>query len=261
MEHPVGTFCFAELHTPDVDPAMRFYAQVFGWKAAAVPGVGGYIICRLEGRSVAAIRRAAGPPRWVPQVMVASVDETAARARQLGATIAVPAFETAGVARTCVIEDKDGAAFGLWEGRGHPCAELQDAAGSMWWVELCARDVVKSREFYTSLFGWTFDTTDKYGPFTHSYHVFRVGKTGVAGALQYERDWGIAQRWQILFAIDDWQATVARAAAGGGQLGFWRDVPGTGRLGNMSDPGGAWFCVMRPGAPASAAAESAGAAT
>jgi len=261
MEHPHGTFCFAELHTPDVDGAMRFYGQVFGWKAAAVPGAGGYILCRRDGKDVVAIRRVGGPARWVPHVRVVSVDETAARARQLGAAIVVPPFDTAGIARTCVIEDKDGAAFGLWEGRGHSGADVQDAAGTMWWVELVARDVVKSRELYTSLFGWTFDTTDKYGPFTQSYHVFRIDKTGVAGALQYEPDWGVTQRWQSLFAIDDWKETVRGAASLGGHLGFWRDVPNTGRLGNITDPAGALFCVMQPGPPETVSAEAIDAAT
>ena len=249
MQHPPNTFCFAELHTPNVDTAIRFYDGLFGWKAVAVPGTSGYLLCQRDGQTVVALRRAAEDPRWIPHVRVESVDEALVRARSLRATVVVSPFDTIGVARTCVLEDRDGASFGLWESRGRDGADLQDAPGSMWWVELLARDVVASREFYTSLFGWRFDTTDKYGPFTKSYHVFRSGDTAAAGAVQYERDWGVKQRWQVLFAIDDWDAVTNHAASLGGTLGFWRDVPETGRLGLITDPTGAVFCVMKPSRP------------
>ncbi|MGH9239255.1 MAG: VOC family protein, partial [Vicinamibacterales bacterium] len=31
MIHPLHTFCFAELYTPDVARAKKFYGDLFGW--------------------------------------------------------------------------------------------------------------------------------------------------------------------------------------------------------------------------------------
>jgi len=240
--HGYGTFCFAELHTPDVDGAARFYGGLLGWSAVHIAG--DFFIFQMQGRDVIAMRRTAGPQRLLGFINVESADRTAARARELGGRIGIAPFDTPGIARTSVVEDPEGAMFGLWESRGHNGAQVQDRTGTMWWAELMSRDIEATRPFYTNLFGWTFGETQKYG---NDLTIFKAGDVSAGSALQYHRSWGVEPHWNVAFAIDDWDTAVERVEAMGGCLDFWRDVPNAGRLGIFSDPGGAVFYLMRPG--------------
>lgn len=243
MQHPYGSFCFAELHTADVDGAKRFYGELLGWSAVPVPTARDYFIFQLHGKDVIALRRTDGPQRLLGYINVDNLERASAHAQQLGARLAIGTVETPGVARTCVLEDPEGALIGLWESRGHGGAQVQDQTGTMWWTELLARDIADARSFYTALFGWTFGETQKYGI---DLTIFKVADVSVASALQYHPDWDVTPRWSVFFAIDDWDVAIRRATSMGAELEFWRDVPNAGRLGIIRDPSGAVFCIMRP---------------
>jgi predicted enzyme related to lactoylglutathione lyase len=233
-----------ELHTPDVDAAKRFYAAVFGWNTVDVPAArGDYTLFQLNGTDVAGLRRVAGAKhRWVPLVLVASIAGTAARATARGAT-ASGHLRTPGVAATSLIRDPEGAELGLWEAGGHAGAQLTEAAGSMWWVELLSRDIVAARAFYAAVFDWNVRESSKIG---FPYTVFQIGDRMIAGGAQYDPEWGVPSRWQVLFAVANFEAAVRTAAAHGGSLGFWRDVPYNGRFGVLDDAQGGVFCIMDP---------------
>jgi hypothetical protein len=248
MAHEHGSFCFAELNTPDVELAKRFYRELLGWSAVDVPSAAGeYSLFQRHGKDVAGLRRVPhGPHRWVSHVLVESASRTAARAQALGATAIMPPFDVPGIARTCVLEDPEGAVLGPWEATGHQGARLIEETGTMWWVELLARDIVGAKRFYTSLLGWNTVETLKYGP---PYTVFKLGDQSVSGAVEFGPDWGVTSRWQVFFAVDDYEAAVERATELGGLLEFARDVPHTGRLGVLRDAGHAVFVIMRPNQP------------
>jgi predicted enzyme related to lactoylglutathione lyase len=233
-----------ELHTPDVDRAKRFYGELFGWTAVDVPAArGSYTLFQVDGKDVAGMRRVAGATdHWVPHVLTDSIADTAARATARGGTASAPA-RTPGVATTCLLRDPEGAELGLWEAGSHAGAQLTEAARSMWWVELLARDVHAARAFYTDVFGWTVRESSKIG---FPYTVFQIGDRQAGGAAQYDPEWGVTSRWQVLFAVTNFESAVKTAAAHGGRLGFWRDVPYNGRFGILSDPGDAVVCIMDP---------------
>ena len=242
MNHPRHSFCFAELETYEVGLSTQQYGELFGWEVVgAAPG---YSLFLAGGKVVAALRFTGGEHRWIPYVSVESVDEVK-RALPLGATIETAAFDTPGIARTCVLRDPEGAAFGLWEGRGRSGADVQNEPGTMWWVELMARDVKTARSFYVEMFGWTFEETLKFDP-DEPYTIFRIGEESVAGAAQYDPAWGYTSHWRILFAVDEWDAALARLAKAGGEVVFWRDVPHAGRFGIVIDPGEAELAFMKP---------------
>jgi predicted enzyme related to lactoylglutathione lyase len=239
-----GEFCMPELHTPDIDGAKRFYGELFGWTAVDVPDARGYYaLFQVDGTDVAGLRRVAGAThRWIAHVLVDSIAETAARATQRGATASAP-VRTPGLATTSLVRDPEGAEIGLWEAGGHPGARLTEATGSMWWVELLARDIHAARAFYTGVFGWSVRESSKIG---FPYTVFQIGDRQAGGAAQHEPEWGVTSRWQVLFAVAHFETAVKTAAAQGGRLGFWRDVPYNGRFGILNDPGGAVVCIMDP---------------
>lgn len=249
MDHPLGTFCFAELHTPDVDASARFYGDLFGWVAAPVLENPGYFFFQLDGQDVIAMRRTSGPQRLVGYVNVASVDAAATRARELGGRVETPAFDSPGFARTAVVADREDALFGLWQSRGHGGAAVQDRTGTMSWIELLSFDLDNARDFYPTLFGWNVTFTHKYakpGATGEGLTIFRIGDSGVGSVFKGERDWGLPPRWSVYFPIDDWDEAVGRLANGGGEVVFWHDVPNAGRLGVVNDPLGAAFILMKP---------------
>jgi predicted enzyme related to lactoylglutathione lyase len=244
--NPYGSFCFADLNTRNAAGAAQFYGAILGWRVADAPEARGtYSLFQSDGKTVAGLRHAHPiPAGWVCYLAVESADATAARARELGASVLAPPADVPGLARTCVLQDPEGAQFGLWEARGSRGADAQDTHASMWWVELLARDVVAARKFYTSLFPWSVRETLTYGP--ASYTVFTIGEMSVAGAAQFGPDWDVTPRWQVYFSVPDYEAVAARAATLGGTIDFQRDVPAAGRLGIMRDPERALFAVMRP---------------
>lgn len=244
MTHPPGTFCFAELYTPDVARAKRFYGELFGW--TSVDHTGMYSIFQKDGQAVAALRRSdAGASQWVCQVAVDSADRVAARAEELGGRVVMPPFDTPDVARTAVVSSPEGALFGLWEARGMSGADVQDRTGSMWWVELATADRASARPFYTDLLGWTFVETGRYGG-TGPYTVFKAGDVSAGGAFQFEPDWGVRPSWQVYFAIEDYDKTIRHAERLGAESSFNREVPETGHLCVLLDPSEARFLVMHP---------------
>lgn len=204
----MAPFCFAELHTADMELGKGFYSAVLGWEAVDSPTVGEYAYFRLNQDrleagttyDVAGLRRTEGPHRWVAYVSVESVDHTTERAHQLGAVVVTAPCDTPGLARTCVLADLEGTEFGLWEARSRHGADVQDQTGSTLWIELMARDVAAARRFYTSLFGWAIVDTLKYGP---PYTIFKGGDISVGGAMQFGPDWGVRPHWQVYFAVDD----------------------------------------------------------
>ena len=100
--YEAGTFSWVELATTDPDDAKRFYGGLFGWDfedEARLEGDGS-AIARLDGEAVAGITEPpasqgtrAVPPSWVSYVTVASADESATRAGELGGTVHAEPFD------------------------------------------------------------------------------------------------------------------------------------------------------------------------
>ena len=245
MTDPHGSFCFAELHTADVEGAKRFYGDLLGWKAVDSP-VDGYTLFQLDGKDVAGLRRVEqSASRWIPFLSVASADATSAKALQLGAAVMTPPTDTSDLARTAVLRDPAGGTLGLWEARGHAGATLLDEPGSLWWAELLTREVAVAKTFYSNLLSWRAIDTLKYGI---RYSVFKLGDESLAGLLPIGADWGaVSPYWQILFAVDNCDARVDRAKKAGGSLVFGpNDVPNAGRAAIVSDPRDAVLVLMQP---------------
>ena len=107
-----------------------------------------------------------------------------------------------------------------------------------------SNNVAGAREFYGRLFGWTSVDTS-FEPFA-SYTVMKRGDIQEGGILPIGRDWDVSPTWNSIFAVDDCDATIARAKALGGSSIFVHTVPKHGRFGSLRDPGGAVFVIRGP---------------
>src|ERR671914_419259 len=151
-----GSFSFAELATSDAGGAKTFYAALFGWEYQDTPIGDGqiYTTASRDGTQVGALFASEQPPHWNCYVTVASADESAARARELGATLLAEPFDVMDLGRTAVIADPTGAAVCVGGPRSHIGAALVNTPGAMTWNDLITPDPDAAGRFYEALFGW-----------------------------------------------------------------------------------------------------------
>jgi uncharacterized protein len=242
--HTPGSFCTAVLRTRDVERAAAFYNALVGWTTQEVSGASGHRLLQFRGKTVASLYQIAeGSDLWIPHVSVEGVERTTAEALALGATL-MDTADVPGLARLATLRDPEGAQFGLWQPAPHQGAQLTEEVGSLWWIEVLSNDVAGARELYGRLFGWTSVDTS-FEPFA-AYTVFKRGDVQEGGILPIGRDWGVSPRWNSIFAVDDCNATIERAKPLGGSTEFVHTVPRAGRIGVLSDPGGAVFVIRGP---------------
>ena len=129
-----GAWNFSDLHTPDRDAAMAFYAPLFGWLAVdmeqgagtmiQVPGYGDHLAATVDpgiherqasappgfADVIGGLVVAAGEPaRWHVTFTVADRDDSAATAERLGATVLTSSDDL--WTRNALVRDPQGAQF------------------------------------------------------------------------------------------------------------------------------------------------------
>jgi len=116
-----GAFSWSELMTTDVEGAIKFYSNLFGWKTEDTPmGDMKYTIVKVGEEGLGGVMsippQAQGtPPNWGVYVTVDDVDATAKKAEKLGGKIIVPATDIPNVGRFCVLQDPQGAVISAIE--------------------------------------------------------------------------------------------------------------------------------------------------
>jgi predicted enzyme related to lactoylglutathione lyase len=247
-QYTPGTFCWTDLTTTDQEAAKAFYGGLFGWEAEDMPVGDGvyYSMQRVDGKDVAAIspqqqqqRDAGVPPLWNSYISVENADAVADRARELGATVHAPPFDVMEAGRMAVIQDPQGAHFLLWQANRHNGAALVNAPGALSWNELASPDLDASKEFYSSLFGWTVE------PFEGSPQPYLTIKNGEAnnGGIRELDSPGPPPHWLVYFAIDDIDESLATVERLGGTKHAGPIDIGIAKIAVVADPQGAIFAL------------------
>jgi predicted enzyme related to lactoylglutathione lyase len=244
-EHAPGTFSWVDLTTSDGEAAKSFYSGLFGWEFEdnEIPGDGGvYVICKVDGKNVAAISPAAdqGPPHWNNYVTVSRADDTAAQAKELGATVLAEPFDVIEAGRMAVIQDPTGAVLSVWEPRDAIGAELVNEPGTLTWNELHTPDPAKALDFYAGLFGWTSEEMDT-GEGNPFYAVIRNGERTNGGVMDAQPE--EPPNWLPYFVAESRDDDAAKAAELGARELFRMDMQ-QGNLAILADPQGAPFAVF-----------------
>jgi uncharacterized protein len=249
-----GTPCWIELSgTPDVEASESFYRELFGWEVPELPNsaeMGGYRRAKKNGKDVAGmmpLTQEGQPPAWSTYVSVADADATAAAVTANGGAQVAEPMDVAGLGRMAVFTDPTGAFFGIWQPGTFAGSELVNEYGAFGWNELGTRDTAAAKEFYTRVFGW--DYAEEESERAGTYTVWKDGDAMVGGMLDMDAAGMPAEvppHWLVYFTVEDADATVAKAQAGGGDVRFGPiDIP-IGRFAVVADQFGAVFAVMQP---------------
>jgi predicted enzyme related to lactoylglutathione lyase len=257
-EYAPGTFCWVELGTTDGEAAKKFYTKLFGWDFTDNPMGPGmvYTMLTLNGKDVGALYQMPSemtsqglPPYWMSYVSVTSADESAQKAKSLGATLIKEPFDVFDVGRMAVIQDPTGAVFSLWQAMKHKGAGVVNQPGSFCWNELATTNTTKAGDFYVNLFGWGKDvqTSDSphLGPM--EYTMFTNGGKPSAGMYKIQPEMGeVPPHWLVYFAVDDCDAKAQKATELGAKIfAPPADIPGIGRFSILQDPQGAVFAIIK----------------
>jgi predicted enzyme related to lactoylglutathione lyase len=105
-----------ELHTANLARACAFHAALFGWEVERIESAcGSYVGLGLGGPlQGGVVECASGRPLWLPYVEVADVSAAVARARALGAAVALEPREGPAGWRA-VVSSPDAGEVALWQ--------------------------------------------------------------------------------------------------------------------------------------------------
>jgi hypothetical protein len=268
-----GVPCWIDTSQPDPEAAVAFYSGLFDWQFedAMPPGSDGkYFIARLRGGDVAAVGSIpeGAPPMaaWNTYVWVEAADDTAAKVAEAGGTVLMEPFDVMDAGRMAVFADPEGAVFFVWQAKQHRGAGIVNEAGSLNFNGLGTRDVAGARAFYGSVFGWDtlalgggveMWTLPGYGDYLEQRDPgLRERLASIGGPVGFEDvvasinpigddQPDVPAHWSVTFAVDDADATAAKAAELGGQVIVAPfDAPWV-RTTVLADPQGATFIASK----------------
>ena len=267
-----GVPCWVDTGQPDPDAAVAFYSGLFGWEfedATPSGSPGRYLVARLRGEEVAAVGSIpdGAPPfaTWNTYVWVDSADEAAARIEAAGGTALGAPFDVMEAGRTGAFTDPEGAAFRVWQPRAHRGARIVNEPGTLNFNGLNTRDAEAAKRFYHAVFGWEtrsfgagFEawTLPAYGDHLELDRPGLRAQTAEMGVPGFEEvvasinpigqdQEDVPAHWSVTFAVDDADATAARAAElGGSVLVPPFDAPWV-RMSVLADPQGATFIASK----------------
>lgn len=270
-KHEPGMFNWADLMTTDMESATAFYTQLLGCDTRDNPidGGGVYRFLVKNGKTVAGLFQMTPDmteqgmsPCWNAYVAVASADDAAKKAADLGGVV-TPPMDVFDFGRMTSVIDPAGAAsaapgrsplvLGLWEAKTHIGAELIGEPGAFCWAELYTNDTAAAAEFYTALFGWERQEIQGVGDTHYAdsvYHMFTSGGAPAGGMLQIRPEWGeMPSNWTVYFGVESLDAAFEQVKALGGEVRMGpMTVPGIGLIGLVSDPQHAYVMLMQPAA-------------
>ena len=267
-----GVPCWVDTSQPDPEAAVAFYSGLFGWdfEDAMPPGSAGkYYFARLRGGDVAAVgsQPEGGPPTatWNTYIWVDSADEAAAKVKDAGGRVLTEPVDVMEAGRMAVCTDPEGAAFCVWQAKQHKGARIVNEPGSLNFNGLNTRDPEAAAAFYGAVFGWEplgvgsgrMWRLRGYGDFLEQSTPGlreRMAEVGapegfedvVAAIEQIPADQpDVPPHWSVTFAVEDADATAAKAAELGGEVVVAPfDAPWV-RMTVIRDPQGATFIASK----------------
>ena len=249
-----------------VDPATAgpFYTKVTGWKSEPWASQPSYTIFSAPSGPVAGMsplpeaNRAQGARgAWMTFIGAEDVDAAVSQAEKLGAKVLRAASDMAEVGRIAIVADPHGASFGLFKPLQSSAPKGAPQLGELAWHELSTPGHPEvALKFYQDLLGWQLLQKMDMGPMGF-YYIFGADGVPLGGVFKPSQPTP-GPAWLAYVEVPDADKAAATATkAGGHVLNGPMDVPGGGRIAQLSDPHGVPFAVHAPGKAAAASPPSA----
>jgi uncharacterized protein len=245
-----GHFVWYEHLTKDPSAAIAFYADVVGWKTQPFAENGDYTMWVGSQGPLGGVMKLpeeaakmGTPPNWMSHVQVKDVDATGALTEKLGGRIYKKPTDIPTVGRFAVIADPQGAAIMIF--KSSRAMELHDQSkqGEFCWRELLTSDSAAAFAFYSQLFGWKILQEMDMGPMG-TYRIFGIGERRLGGMMTTPNGSPMPPMWLYYIETSDLDAAIGRATKRGAKImNGPMDVPGGGRIAQLTDPQGAAFAL------------------
>lgn len=247
-----GEPCWIHLFTSDVDTAVSFYGDLFGWSAGEPSEeFGGYRMFLRGEEPVAGLmpNETGNPSTWEVFLQTPDIAVTVERARARGAAIATEVMAVGDLGSMTTLVDPAGALIGAWQPKTFAGFRTRAAVGSPGWFETLSTSYGESVAFYEDAFGWQTHVVSD----SHEFRYTTLGRdeharAGIMDGAEFLGD--EPSRWHVYLAVEDTDETVARAVAAGGEVGLQPEDTPYGRIAELQDPAGVAFRVMGPNAEA-----------
>jgi uncharacterized protein len=258
-EHHVGKIVWADLVTPNLGVAERFYGALFGWTFSPIrAGDSDYAVASMGGRPVGGlIEKAvtAEQPRqsaWLTFIAVRDVDAAKRMALAHKGRVLVDARSYPARGRQAVLADPEGAVFAvLASSSGDPADELAEP-GEWIWSSLHARDAAHEAAFYQELFSYEVYDADSEPGMDHV--ILAADNYARAGANSFSSPGRRHAHWLNFVRVANAASAASTAISLGGRvLVEPHDDRQGARVALLADPAGAPFGVMEWADDASAA--------
>jgi predicted enzyme related to lactoylglutathione lyase len=250
-EHHVGKMVWADLVTPDLAAAEKFYGGLFGWTFQPVrAGEVNYAVAMLDGRPIGGLVEKAIPAgqhqqsAWLTFLAAGDVDNLKKIALSHGAKVLADIKSYPMRGRQCVLSDPEGAVFALLASSSGDTPDYLPASGDWIWSSLHAKDAGAEAAFYQHLLGYdVFDLSSDDGL---EHLILSTDNYARASANDLARD--SARRrshWLNFVRVENAAESAAKVVAMGGRvLVEPRADRHGGMLAVVADPAGAPIGLM-----------------
>ena len=248
-EHP-GKLIWAELVTPDLSAAKRFYGGVFGWTFHDIhTGDTHYAVARLGDAPIAGLVQRpiqSGTQRqaaWLPFLSVADVKQAGQRVVQHGGKeLKGPrAYRMRG--KQAIYADPQGAVFAVLNSHSGDPPDVLAAPGEWIWGAVITRDPESDAAFYQDVFGYeVFELPDD----TRGEHLVLASENYARASVNpLPRPQDVQPHWTGFVRVGDIPHAAEAARTYGGRVLV---EPHQSRHGGMvallADPAGAVIGIM-----------------
>jgi uncharacterized protein len=160
-EHHVGKIVWADLVTPDLAAAERFYGELFGWTFQSIhTGESDYAVASVDGRPIGGLFHKpipAGQHRqsaWLTFIAVRDVDTAKRAALAHGAKVVSDARNYPSRGRQAVLSDPEGAVFAILASSSGDAPDYLAGTGEWIWSSLLSRNAGVEAAFYQEVFSY-----------------------------------------------------------------------------------------------------------
>lgn len=243
-----GEPCWIQLSTDDLDTAISFYGDLFGWSAGEPSEeYQGYRMFFRGDQPIAGLVPTpdGSHPTWSVFLATPDLAGTVERATAAGGRVLVEPMPVADLGSFAELADPAGAAVGAWQTDTFPGFLTRAEENAPAWFETLTTRYDDAVAFYREAFGWETHVIGDTAEFR--YTTLGLNENARAGIMDASGFLGdLPARWQFYLQVADTDESVAKAVSIGAEVVAAAEGTPYGRIATLIDPAGVQFCVLGP---------------